>query len=65
MLDAGLRQPLEVHGRVGEPVGMGSHDPVLAAYAEGVGFLADGAIGDEINTPTAAVILDRMKGLGA
>ena len=42
---------------------MVTHDPVAAAYADRVLFLADGRIVDELRAPTADAVLDRMKGL--
>jgi putative ABC transport system ATP-binding protein len=48
----------------GQTVVMVTHDPVAASYAERVVFLADGRIVDEMTTPTAERVLDRMKGLG-
>jgi putative ABC transport system ATP-binding protein len=43
---------------------MVTHDPSAASYAERVVFLADGRIVDEMSSPTAEKVLDRMKGLG-
>jgi putative ABC transport system ATP-binding protein len=42
---------------------MVTHDPVAAAYADRVVFLADGAIVDELTEPTADTVLDTMKRL--
>jgi putative ABC transport system ATP-binding protein len=39
---------------------MVTHDPVAAAYAGSVVFLADGRIADTIERPTAAAVADRM-----
>ena len=50
---------------LGQTIVMVTHDPSSAAYADMVVFLADGAIVDELNDPTAEGILDRMKDLGA
>jgi putative ABC transport system ATP-binding protein len=47
-----------------QTVVMVTHDPSAASYAERVVFLADGRIVDEMNSPTAERVLDRMKGLG-
>ena len=44
---------------------MVTHDPVAAAYADRVVFLADGRIVDELVDPTADRVLDRMKNLEA
>jgi len=43
---------------------MVTHDPVAAAYADRVIFLADGKVVDEVNNPTSELVLDRMKRLG-
>jgi putative ABC transport system ATP-binding protein len=42
---------------------MVTHDPVAAAYADRVVFLADGSIVDELYAPTADAVLDRLKAL--
>jgi putative ABC transport system ATP-binding protein len=44
---------------------MVTHDPLAAAYADRVVFIADGKTVDEMISPTAAGILDIMKHLGA
>ena len=44
---------------------MVTHDPVAAAYADRVIFLADGKVVDEVNNPTSELVLDRMKHLGS
>jgi putative ABC transport system ATP-binding protein len=49
----------------GQTIVMVTHDPVSASYADRALFLADGKIVDEIAEPTADVVLDRMKTLGA
>ncbi|MDX2933116.1 ABC transporter ATP-binding protein [Streptomyces ipomoeae] len=46
---------------LGQTVVMVTHDPVAAAYADRVVFLADGRIVDEMHAPTADSVLDRMK----
>ncbi|MCI0688458.1 MAG: ABC transporter ATP-binding protein [Sporichthyaceae bacterium] len=46
---------------MGQTVVMVTHDPVAAAYADRVLFLADGRIVDEMSDPTAERVLDRMK----
>ncbi|MEU3979718.1 ABC transporter ATP-binding protein [Streptomyces sp. NPDC026672] len=46
---------------LGQTVVMVTHDPVAAAYADRVVFLADGRIVDEVHAPTADTVLDRMK----
>jgi putative ABC transport system ATP-binding protein len=43
---------------------MVTHDPVGAAYADRVVFLADGTIVDQLDHPTADSVLDRMRKLG-
>lgn len=45
----------------GQTVVMVTHDPVAAAYADRVVFLADGLVVDEMQAPTAEKVLDRMK----
>ena len=49
---------------LGQTIVMVTHDPVAAAYAARVVFLADGRIVDELHDPTAEQILDRMKAFG-
>ncbi|MGX4694931.1 ABC transporter ATP-binding protein [Streptomyces sp. JNUCC 63] len=44
-----------------QTVVMVTHDPMAAAYADRVVFLADGRITDELLTPTAENVLDRMR----
>jgi putative ABC transport system ATP-binding protein len=44
---------------------MVTHDPLAAAHADRVVFIADGRIVDEMTAPTADGILDVMKHLGA
>ncbi|MEV6106185.1 ABC transporter ATP-binding protein [Streptomyces sp. NPDC051940] len=46
---------------LGQTVVMVTHDPVAASYADRVVFLADGRIVDELRSPTADAVLDRMK----
>lgn len=48
----------------GQTVVMVTHDPVAAAYASRVLFLADGRIVDELLDPTRDSVLDRMRNLG-
>lgn len=50
---------------LGQTVVMVTHDPVAAAYADRVIFLADGRIVDEMYRPTAESVLDRMKAFDA
>jgi putative ABC transport system ATP-binding protein len=54
----------EAVDRFGQTVVMVTHDPVAAAYADSVLFLADGRIVDQLVDPTATAVLDRMKALG-
>ena len=49
---------------LGQTIVMVTHDPVAAAYAHRVVFLADGRIVDEMHEPTAERVLDRMKQFG-
>ena len=44
---------------------MVTHDPVAAAHADAVLFLADGRIVDQMEAPTAQRVLDRMKSFGS
>ncbi|WP_151774471.1 ABC transporter ATP-binding protein [Streptomyces abyssomicinicus] len=44
----------------GQTIVMVTHDPVAASYADRVVYLADGRIVDEMRTPTAEAVLDRM-----
>ncbi len=48
---------------LGQTVVMVTHDPVAAAYADRVVFLADGRIVDDMSGPTAESVLDRMLSL--
>jgi len=50
---------------LGQTIVMVTHDPVAASYAQRVVFLADGRIVDEISNPSAELVLDHMKNLGA
>ena len=50
---------------LGQTIVMVTHDPVAAAYADRVVFLADGQVVDEITSPTSEQVLDRMKKLGS
>jgi putative ABC transport system ATP-binding protein len=49
---------------LGQTVVMVTHDPLAAAYADRVIFLADGRIVDELTDPTADKVLDRTKYVG-
>ncbi len=46
---------------LGQTMVMVTHDPVAAAYADRVLFLADGRIVEEMSAPTAEAVLDRMR----
>ncbi len=48
----------------GQTIVMVTHDPMAAAYADKVVFLADGICVDEMGAPTSDAILDRMKAMG-
>jgi putative ABC transport system ATP-binding protein len=48
----------------GQTIVMVTHDPLAAAFADKVVFLADGICVDEMAEPTAERILDHMKTLG-
>jgi putative ABC transport system ATP-binding protein len=48
---------------LGQTVVIVTHDPRAAAFADRVLFLADGRIVDELRSPTADSVLDRMKNL--
>ena len=50
---------------LGQTVVMVTHDPVAASYADRVIFLADGAVVDEMHSPSAEGVLDRMKAFDA
>ncbi|MFI6288409.1 ABC transporter ATP-binding protein [Streptomyces sp. NPDC051018] len=50
---------------LGQTVVMVTHDPVAASYADRVIFLADGRIVDEMYSPSADGVLDRMKAFDA
>jgi putative ABC transport system ATP-binding protein len=45
----------------GQTIVVVTHDPVSAAYADRALFLADGQIVDDVESPTAEAVLDRMK----
>jgi putative ABC transport system ATP-binding protein len=50
---------------LGQSIVMVTHDPHAATYADGVVFLADGRVVDELDAPTADSLLERMRTLGA
>jgi putative ABC transport system ATP-binding protein len=45
----------------GQTIVMVTHDPASAAYADRALFLADGQIVDDLASPTAKSVLDRMR----
>ena len=49
---------------LGQTIVMVTHDPNAASYANRVIFLADGKVVDEMLSPTADLVLDRMKRFG-
>jgi putative ABC transport system ATP-binding protein len=49
----------------GQTIVMVTHDPGAASYSDRVLFLADGAIVDEMASPTADSVLERMKAFEA
>ncbi|WP_447035969.1 ABC transporter ATP-binding protein [Streptomyces sp. DSM 118878] len=51
--------------RMGRTVVMVTHDPVAAAHADEVVFLADGRLVDRMVAPTADRVLDRLKAFDA
>ena len=57
-----LREAVNDHG---QSIVMVTHDPLAAAYADRVVFLADGNVGGEIHSPTADAVLEYMKKLGS
>jgi ABC-type antimicrobial peptide transport system, ATPase component len=57
-----LQRSVREHGQT---IVMVTHDPVAASHADRVVFLADGQIVDELHSPTADSILDRIKKLEA
>jgi putative ABC transport system ATP-binding protein len=57
-----LRETTDRHART---VVLVTHDPIAAAVADRVVFLADGRIVDELGAPQARLVADRMTALGA
>ena len=49
---------------LGQTIVMVTHDPTAASYADRILFLADGRVVDEMQSPTADRVLDRMKRFG-
>jgi putative ABC transport system ATP-binding protein len=58
-----LRILRESVDQLGQTVVIVTHEPHAAGYADRVLFLADGRIVDELRSPTADTVLDKMKGL--
>jgi putative ABC transport system ATP-binding protein len=56
-----LRRAVTEHDQT---IVMVTHDPVAAAYADRVVFLADGDVVGELVSPTAATVLEQMTKLG-
>jgi putative ABC transport system ATP-binding protein len=56
-----LRTVVHQHGRT---VVMVTHDPVAAAYADSVLFLADGRLAGSLRAPTADAVAERLAHLG-
>jgi len=47
----------------GQTIVMVTHDANAASYADRVVFLGDGVIVDELHSPSAEAVLDRIKGV--
>ena len=56
-----LRRAVTEHA---QSIVMVTHDPLAAAYADRVVFLADGRLVAELGSPTADAVLEQMKRLG-
>jgi len=56
-----LRRAVTEHA---QSIVMVTHDPLAAAYADRVVFLADGKLVGELRSPTADAVLEQMKRLG-
>jgi putative ABC transport system ATP-binding protein len=56
-----LRRAVNEHG---QSIVMVTHDPLAAAYADRVVFLADGKLVAELRSPTSDAVLEQMKRLG-
>jgi putative ABC transport system ATP-binding protein len=56
-----LRRAVSEHG---QSIVMVTHDPLAAAYADRVVFLADGSVVGELRSPSADAVLVQMKRLG-
>jgi putative ABC transport system ATP-binding protein len=51
-------------GEHGQSIVMVTHDPLAAAYADRVVFMADGKLVGELRAPTSDAVLEQMKRLG-
>jgi len=49
---------------LGQTIVMVTHDPLAAAHADRIVFLADGRVVEEMHAPTADTVLDVMRHLG-
>ena len=49
--------------RLGQTIVLVTHDPVAAAHADRVLFLADGRMAGTLDSPTVGTVLDRLKAL--
>jgi putative ABC transport system ATP-binding protein len=49
---------------MGQTIVMVTHDPLAAAHADRIVFLADGRVVDEMHAPTADTVLNVMRHLG-
>jgi putative ABC transport system ATP-binding protein len=56
-----LRRAVSEHG---QSIVMVTHDPLAAAYADRVVFMADGKLVGELRAPTSDAVLEQMKRLG-
>ncbi|HEX2048818.1 MAG TPA: ABC transporter ATP-binding protein [Acidimicrobiales bacterium] len=59
-----LRLLREAVDRFGQTVVMVTHDAAAAAWADSAVFLVDGRVVDRMDRPSAADVLEHMKGLG-
>ena len=49
---------------MGQTIVMVTHDPIAASYSDRIVFLTDGRVVDEMASPTAELVLERMKRFG-
>jgi putative ABC transport system ATP-binding protein len=52
-------------GELGQTVVMVTHNPAMAAYAGRTLVLCDGRVVDDLHSPTAEQVLDRVHARGA